>query len=384
MVWTGLCDWIVGESLQAKQRMIATQNGVPGLSGHPLVSVVINNYNYALYLSTAIDSALNQTYAPIEVIVIDDGSTDNSGNVLEGYKGRIRVVRKANGGQASTYNRGYLEASGELILFLDADDMLEPAAIMEAASRWEPGVSKVHFHLQVVEGIEATPTDILLPTCRLAEGDLVGEILAKGHYNSPPASGNLYCRKALSELFPMPEAEWRIAADTYPIFLSAFVGEVRACNKALGKYRVHGKNQDAQTEITAALLRYRLSKETHRDEMFRNFCEKKGFVYELGTVQKHVGHLKIRLASLLLDPKLHPVPGDRCLNLLLRILRATFQTTGNTRLKKLLIVAWAVSAILAPKRLLSQIVELGFVPTKRPSIVKRLFSAPPPEQRVTV
>jgi glycosyltransferase involved in cell wall biosynthesis len=68
---------------------------------HPLVSILINNYNYGRFLTEAIDSALNQTYSNIEVIVVDDGSTDNSQEIIKSYQDKIIPILKPNGGQAS-------------------------------------------------------------------------------------------------------------------------------------------------------------------------------------------------------------------------------------------------------------------------------------------
>jgi glycosyltransferase involved in cell wall biosynthesis len=88
----------------------------------PLVSVIIPNYNYAKYLSRAISSVENQTYQNIEIIVVNNGSTDESLLVLKDYGARIRVIDQENLGQAGARNSGLRAASGELIAFLDADD----------------------------------------------------------------------------------------------------------------------------------------------------------------------------------------------------------------------------------------------------------------------
>ena len=87
----------------------------PRLRGGTRVSVIINNYNYGHFLGAAIDSALTQTYAPIEVVVVDDGSTDDSRNVIAGYGSRIRAVLKVNGGQASAFNAGFAASTGAVI-----------------------------------------------------------------------------------------------------------------------------------------------------------------------------------------------------------------------------------------------------------------------------
>src|SRR5215213_900396 len=92
----------------------------------PLVSVIIDNYNYGRFLREAIDSALGQTYPRVEVIVVDDGSTDDSRAVIAAYGDRVVPVLKENGGQASAFNAGFAASRGELICFLDADDTFMP------------------------------------------------------------------------------------------------------------------------------------------------------------------------------------------------------------------------------------------------------------------
>ena len=72
----------------------------------PLVSIIINNYNYGNFLPIAISSALKQTYSNVEVVVVDDGSTDNSREVVAGYGDHIVPILKENGGQASAFNSG--------------------------------------------------------------------------------------------------------------------------------------------------------------------------------------------------------------------------------------------------------------------------------------
>jgi glycosyltransferase involved in cell wall biosynthesis len=88
----------------------------------PLVSVIIPCYNSARYVAQAVDSALAQTYSPAEIIVVDDGSTDNSAEVLKAYELRIQYVYQSNCGLGGARNRGIREARGEFIAFLDADD----------------------------------------------------------------------------------------------------------------------------------------------------------------------------------------------------------------------------------------------------------------------
>jgi glycosyltransferase involved in cell wall biosynthesis len=97
----------------------------------PLVSVIIPTYNFAGYIRRAIDSVLQQTYSNIEVIVVDDGSTDNTQAVLACYGDRIRNILQANRGASAARNRGIREVHGDYIAFLDADDCYCPDNIAE-------------------------------------------------------------------------------------------------------------------------------------------------------------------------------------------------------------------------------------------------------------
>ena len=97
--------------------------------GGPLVTVVIPCYNQAHFLGEAIESVLSQSYKNFEVIVVDDGSTDNTAEVAERYGERVRVVRQENQGLSGARNSGLGEAEGEYVVFLDADDRLLPGAL---------------------------------------------------------------------------------------------------------------------------------------------------------------------------------------------------------------------------------------------------------------
>ena len=96
---------------------------------NPLVSVIIPAYNRAHTVSETVDSVLRQSYSPIEVIVIDDGSSDGTQEVLSRYGTRIRNIRQDNAGQMIARNRGIREASGEIITFLDSDDLWLPQCV---------------------------------------------------------------------------------------------------------------------------------------------------------------------------------------------------------------------------------------------------------------
>lgn len=108
---------------------------------HPLVSVIVPVYNVEDYLEECIDSIMNQVYKNIEIILIDDGSTDRSGSLCDGLMeldNRIRVIHKKNGGLSSARNAGLEVANGKYILFVDSDDLISElmiSAMTEAAEK---------------------------------------------------------------------------------------------------------------------------------------------------------------------------------------------------------------------------------------------------------
>jgi len=95
------------------------------------VSIIIPVYNAEKYLEECINSALNQTYQDIEIIAVDDGSTDNSPKILKKYSDKIKIITKTNGGTATALNAGINKATGEWIKWLSADDALYPNAVEE-------------------------------------------------------------------------------------------------------------------------------------------------------------------------------------------------------------------------------------------------------------
>jgi len=116
----------------------------------PAISVVVINHNYAEYLGEAIDSALAQTY-PVQILVVDDGSTDTSRTIIDGYGGRVRSLFKNNGGNSSVINAAVPATSGDVVMFLDADDLLHPEAAAAVADAWQEGCSKVQFRLSLID-----------------------------------------------------------------------------------------------------------------------------------------------------------------------------------------------------------------------------------------
>lgn len=115
------------------------------MSHNPTVSVIIPAYNAADYVGRAIESALNQTHAPLEVIVIDDGSRDNTAEQVAQYPAPVRLLRQPNGGPAAARNHGARVANGEWLALLDADDAWLPHKLeRQLPYLSEPTIALVH------------------------------------------------------------------------------------------------------------------------------------------------------------------------------------------------------------------------------------------------
>jgi glycosyltransferase involved in cell wall biosynthesis len=206
----------------------------------PTVSIIITCFNYAGYVAQAIDSALAQTFTDIEVIVVDDGSADASAEVIAGYGDRVQAVYQQNQGTIRAGLAGLNRSTGRFVMFLDADDVLAPTALSEAASYLDESVSKIQFMLQP---IDANGADIGRPFPKAVEpfdsDRLKAEISRSGCYDTPPSSGNIYRRDVYTQL---GQLDYDYGIDGVAYLLAPFVGRVHFIQKALGKYRLHGSN----------------------------------------------------------------------------------------------------------------------------------------------
>lgn len=209
----------------------------------PLVSALINNYNYGRFLREAIDSALEQTYPHIEVIMVDDGSTDNSREVIESYEDRILPVLKENGGQASAFNVGVRASRGELVCFLDSDDVWLPSKVEEVvrAAFAHPEANLIYHKVQPVS-IDKAPLGKSWPNKPLRGRITERAARSGGWWPYPPTSALCFRREFLHEVMSVPEAEFRMGADAYLADTAAFLGDVLGLDEVLSLYRWHASN----------------------------------------------------------------------------------------------------------------------------------------------
>lgn len=227
-----------------------------------LVSIIITNYNYAPFLAQAIESALQQEGADVEVIVVDDGSTDDSGRIIEGYAGRITAVCQANAGQSAAAQTGFERSSGDAVIFLDADDTLYPhAARLHAEHLSDRGVTRSSGYLDVCDR-DLRPIGRLLPHRLSPSGDYRQEYELFGPTACRPAftSGNAWSRGFLEKIMPLPQDKV-VGLDGYLTAVDLLYGRIESIPASVGRYRVHNSNKGPVSyRFDAAYLGNRLER----------------------------------------------------------------------------------------------------------------------------
>jgi glycosyltransferase involved in cell wall biosynthesis len=226
------------------------------LPEQPKVSVLVSNYNYAEYIGQAIESVLAQTYQNFELIICDDGSTDNSREVISGYclrDPRIFLITKENGGQASGFNAAFAASTGELICFFDSDDIFRPAklACMVEAHRQAPDAGLGVHRVQRVNK-QRRPQGVWPLGSRLPQGWHAERMLQDGGAlpYMPPTSGLSLHRAVAERIFPLPES-FKVCADQVIIRFAPLLTALTGRQEALTEYRLHGANSYEISKMTA-------------------------------------------------------------------------------------------------------------------------------------
>jgi glycosyltransferase involved in cell wall biosynthesis len=341
-----------------------------------LVSVVINNYNYGRFLGSAIDSALGQTYPHVEVIVVDDGSTDDSSEVIARYGDRIVAIHQSNSGQGAAVNAGFARSVGSITIFLDADDALLPdlAGKVAATFRDAPDLARVQYRLQVIDAVGA-PTGEWIPAAYapMPSGDLRRNLAKFNNYAWwPPMSGHAFNANVLRRIMPMPEAPFRWSADHYLVRTSTLCGPIRSLDEICASYRVHGANRYLRAGLDLAVLRRHVAITNDTHHLLQQFAATIRFD-EYPAHASDAWDLPFyasRMTLLRLDPALNPVAGDRLLPLAWRGAAVALRQTQRSVAFRLLAAAWFAAMLVAPPSLTWSLAEWFFYPHTRPRALR--------------
>jgi glycosyltransferase involved in cell wall biosynthesis len=336
----------------------------------PTVDVVINNHNYADFLEAAIESARCQTYGQVKVIVVDDGSSDRSREILASQDADVAVILKENGGQASAINAGMTESEGDVVIFLDADDVLRPEAAARVAEAFatDETLSKVQFRMETIDA-EGRPTGEIKPAPHLPKpsGDLRDAELAYPYDLVWMAtSANAFRVEALRRILPIPESSYPVTgADWYLVHLTTLLGRVASLDVVGAGYRVHGRNSYELDRVAIDLphLRQAVEFAAATSSQLLRLAEELGQPHPDRILS--IADLANRMASLRLDPTHHPIETDRRRRLLLDSVGACRRRDNVSLPMKGLFVAWFAAMAIAPRRLARQLTELFMFPSRR-------------------
>ncbi len=340
------------------------------------IDVVIDNYNYGRFLPEAIASALAQTHPAVNVIVVDDGSTDESPQILRAQDDRVTVVLKENGGQASALNAGAERCTGDAVIFLDADDMLRPdaAARVAAAFAVDEPPARVQFRMDVIDA-GGHPTGEVKPFRHLPmpSGDLrQAELELSFDLGWMPTSANAFRTDALRRILPIPEDSYRILADWYLVHLSTLLGPVLSLDEICASYRVHGGNNFEHEAVELDLDHVRRSIRLARPTA----AALTRLAGELGLRQpdrvRSVADLGNRMISLKLDPGRHPVAEDRVGSLLGEAARAVPRRRDVSPAMRAMYAGWFTAMAVAPRPLARSLALLFLFPERRGSLNRML------------
>lgn len=192
----------------------------------PFFTVLIDTYNYGQYVEEAVASVLAQNFPAEEreIVVVDDGSTDNTQERLQKFGRTIRYFKKPNGGQASAFNFGFEQARGQVIALLDADDVWLPeklGRVYEVFKR-HPSAGMVYHRVHLWDGVNDISEDTyFIPV----SGRVTENRRALLQYPMVGTSCLAFRREHIQKLLPVPES-LRFKADAYLTALIIFVTEV--------------------------------------------------------------------------------------------------------------------------------------------------------------
>ncbi|WP_062201917.1 glycosyltransferase family 2 protein [Demequina salsinemoris] len=321
------------------------------------LSVVMPNYNYGRYIEAAIDSALAIDWPDVEVIVVDDGSTDDSRARIEAYGDRITAIFQENAGPREACNAGFAASTGDAVVFLDSDDVLEPTIARACADVWGPEVSKVQFPMIRIDK-DGTPTGTSFPTFDKVPSpeDVRRWMRVTAAYPTPPGSGNVYARAFLDRLFPL-DGRCGDSTDSSVLAAAPYLGDVVTVQEPQARYRQHGDNRSHvlvdysrfTRHLTRAVQRHRYAIEISGQEsdgiapLFRG---------------RHL--LQLRVSGRRMRPEDHPIPGDSALRMLGDALASPFQPGPESARYRVMVSAWSVATLVSPKPVAERLIERRF------------------------
>jgi glycosyltransferase involved in cell wall biosynthesis len=224
---------------------------------NPLVSILVGNYNYANYIGQTIESVRDQSYQNWELVICDDGSTDESVPLIEKYAQRdprIRLLRKPNGGHTSALNAAFSKCRGDIVCLLDSDDLYLPAKLASLIAAFAANPETGFMIHRVVRVNDRRQKQGVWPLSdSLPDGWVGPGLLRTGGVLSyaPPTSGIGLRREIAEILFPLSIAPpLHMCPDQVIVRLAPLITRVKRIPETLAEYRLHAANTYSRQQVT--------------------------------------------------------------------------------------------------------------------------------------
>jgi glycosyltransferase involved in cell wall biosynthesis len=337
------------------------------------LSVIIANYNYRDFVGAAISSALAVDWPDKEVIVVDDASTDDSRSVIKGFHGEVAAYFRPKSNQLGAHIFGFEQSTGDIVIFLDADDLLEPEVMQEVAKVWRPGVSKVQYRMNLIDAAGAQ-LGTALPQFPLRDDPekLRRTFLRTMTYTTPPGSGNAYSRDFVRTAFAMaphtiPES------DAILLTLAPMMGDILTIWRPLARIRFHTTNTWGMRSLEPAKIRKRLQQDAELALLFAAAAQRLQLPAAHDPLTRNFNHLQFRFASRLVDPSAHPFPRDTVIRLGSRLIYAAITYSQMPLRERTILLGWIIACALTPSSYRRALIEWRFVAISRPAVVRTLL-----------
>lgn len=343
------------------------------------LSIIIPNHNYAGFVGSAIRSALDVRWPDKEVIVVDDGSTDGSREVIAAFGDQVTAIFQENGGQNSAVNAGFSRSSGDVVLVLDSDDLLRPGVAEDIAAVWHDGVAKVQFGLSYINQRGETLGEEW-PDYRRRHREPLAALRRRAYYEAPTTSGNAWSRRFLEQVFPLPVCRPnRVPGAYYGLFFDAYLNMLAPCFGAIvtlpdpqGYYRVHLENDSGSGKAISPEFALNRSDDYARtvakaNEVLAALGKSPGFPIDC---ERDEMQMRYRLVARKLLPERRAGPG--LLRTFAKYCRSVWLSDADLK-HKALFAGWAVVTLAAPPRIARRAFDLRSSPGLRPACLKGLM-----------
>ena len=334
------------------------------------LSVVIPNYNYDEYVAVAIESALAVEWSDVEVIVVDDGSTDGLLSIIQEYADRVTVVTQQNSGPREACNAGFARSTGDVVIFLDSDDVLDPSIAIELSAVWRVGVSKIQVQMERIDRQGASVGSIFPRFDNVPDPATIRHWMRRtSAYPTPPGSGNAYSREFLVQLFPV-DGRCGDAADSACLAAAPFLGDVLTIPLPLVSYRVHGENR---SNLVADPNRFtRQVERAYQRQLFAVEVSGDSPARPLAALFRGRPLLQMRVAERRMVGGPVPIPTDGRWRMLGDAFASIAAPGPESFAQRILIAGWCIAVLAAPRPLAHRLVRRRFAgPVAGPSKQQR-------------